>query len=158
MLLTAYEEGHLRVDPSLTHSLPIPPIESRHASAILLSYFGRRKEVIKFLLTFHKAGRSFIITTNGLPGFLLTKHNNSNSFLYELKLSESFQIEAIAMMRGTIMFEEFKMKLDLAGSTDNIEKLLKIAYPPIYEAMLNSGLEEDEEAIEKDETEPDLTE
>ena len=67
--------------------MPIPAIESRHGSATIFSFHGRRKEVIKLLLTFSRAGRAYIIEENGLPGLLLDKHINRMSWMYEFRLS-----------------------------------------------------------------------
>ena len=55
----------LPVDNSLAHTLPMPKIESRHATAIISSFHGIRKDVIKLFLTFNKAARVFIINSNG---------------------------------------------------------------------------------------------
>ena len=76
----------------------MPTIESRNATAIIFSFHSRRKEVIKLLLTFNRAGRAYIIKAHGLPGFLLDSHTNSMSWLYELRMTHNFQIEALNML------------------------------------------------------------
>ena len=80
----------LPVESSFAHSLPIPAIMSRHACAIIFSFHSRRKEVIKLLLTISKSARAYIITQNGLRGFLLDSHINSMSWIDELRTSHSF--------------------------------------------------------------------
>ena len=50
------------VDMGLKHSLPIPGINSRLASAVVLGYYSRRKKVIKTVIVLNRASRTYIIT------------------------------------------------------------------------------------------------
>ena len=45
------------------------------------------------LLTLSKSAHAFIITLSALKGFLLDRHNNTESWLYEFKLSKKFRKE-----------------------------------------------------------------
>ena len=67
------------------HSLPFHMLNSRISTSIVLSFVGRRKAVIKLSIVLSKASRSFIVSQLGLPGFLLSSHDNFASFLFELQ-------------------------------------------------------------------------
>ena len=63
---------------------------SRICSAISFSFYGLSKDVIKLNLVMCLGSRDFIITQEGLKGFLLRVHDNFNSLIYELKVSQDF--------------------------------------------------------------------
>ena len=88
----------LQVDNSLAHSLPISKIDSRHSTAIIFSFHGIRKDVISLLLTFNRAARAYVIKSNGLPGFLLEKHDNTASRAYEFKMAYSTQLKILTLL------------------------------------------------------------
>ena len=62
----------LKVDRSQRHSLPIPRLQSLLASATIFSFKGLRKDVIVVLIVLSRSSRAYIITQEGLPGFLPT--------------------------------------------------------------------------------------
>ena len=69
------------------HYLPFPGLESRLSSAIVLSYQGISKEVIKLTLVLSKRSRVFIISQEGLKGFLLKRRTCFKLLLKELEMS-----------------------------------------------------------------------
>ena len=79
----------LQIDPQRKDALPIPEIPSRVATAIALSYSGREKEVISKLLQLNKAGRDFIVSQKGLPGFILKDGDYSQACRREFQLLET---------------------------------------------------------------------
>ena len=88
----------LKYEDSLRHSLPVPGIKSRLATSIALSYFCRRKNVIKLLLTLSRKGRAFIISQIGLPGFLVEKKTyerilSLTEWISRLRISNTFRQE-----------------------------------------------------------------
>ena len=73
------------------HSLPFPKmLPSRLCTSIILSFKGLSKDVIMLNLVMCHGSRDFIISQEGLQGFLTRVHNNFNSLFYELKLSKDF--------------------------------------------------------------------
>ena len=52
----------LKVDRSLFHSLPIPRLPSRLASATVFSFQGIKRDVIALLIVMSKSSRAYIIT------------------------------------------------------------------------------------------------
>ena len=87
----------LKYEDSLRHALPVPEIKSRLATSIALSYFCRRKNVIKLLLTLSRKGRAFIISQIGLPGFLVDTTNERiltlTEWINRLRISNAFRQE-----------------------------------------------------------------
>ena len=53
---------NLKFETSLKDSLPIPGIKSRLSSAIVLSFYSRRKKVISLVLVLSRASRAYIIS------------------------------------------------------------------------------------------------
>ena len=86
----------IKIPNSLRHSLPFPRIKSRLASAIICSSFARKKYTIKVLIMLNKESRAYIISQDGLPGFLCQKQQSSN-FEYlmtsELQITCNFESE-----------------------------------------------------------------
>ena len=70
------------------HDLPFPGIPSRISTAICLSLDDLQINVIKKMLVLCKRGRVFIITQNGLSGFLLKCHNNCLSWISDYLRTE----------------------------------------------------------------------
>ena len=60
----------------LKDALPFKGLNSRHASAVICKQYGRRKEVMKMNLLMSRSSRAFIISQNGLEGFVNAKHDN----------------------------------------------------------------------------------
>ena len=73
----------LIIDPAYKHALPFKGLDSRHASAVICKHYGRRKDVIIMNLLMNRSSRAFIISQNGLEGFVDLKHDNFDSWLYE---------------------------------------------------------------------------
>ena len=75
--------AQLQVRPHGLHSLPFQDmLPSRICTAIVFSFYGLSKYVIKLNLVLCMGSRDFIITQEGLKGFLLKVHDNYNSLLY----------------------------------------------------------------------------
>ena len=77
------------IDNAHRHDLPFPGLPSRISTAILLCFKGLKVEVIKKMLVLSKRGRVFIITQHGLSGFLLSRHNNCLSWIFDYILTDS---------------------------------------------------------------------
>ena len=90
---TDYNFAPLQVKSSLRHSLVSTMLPSRHATAIVFGYYGRRKSVIALLYTLNNHSRAFIITQDHLPGFTVPIHINCESWLYEFFESTQFRLE-----------------------------------------------------------------
>ena len=82
--------SQFKVRPQARHSLPFPDLSSRICSSIICSQLGLAKEAIKLNLILSKESREFIITQQGLQGFLLRVHDNFDSLFYEFKISREF--------------------------------------------------------------------
>ena len=81
----------LKVERSLKDSLPIPRLRSRLASAIVLSFHGRKKKVIKDVLVLSRASHAYIISQEGLPGFLMPKYDTLTSLMFsEFEMTRRF--------------------------------------------------------------------
>ena len=65
------------------HSLPFAKIKSRLCTAIILGFQGRQKLIVKMLIVLSKSSRAFIITQEGLPGFLIKHHVSEADFFVE---------------------------------------------------------------------------
>ena len=64
--------NQLSVQKSQKHSLPFGnKLPSRLCTAIILSRYAKKKRVVKLLLILSSKSRAFIITQEGLPGFLM---------------------------------------------------------------------------------------
>ena len=83
--------AQLQVRTNGLHSLPFSDmLPSRICTAIAFSFYGISKDVIKLNLILCLGSRDFIITQEGLKGFLLREHDNFNSLLFELQVSQDF--------------------------------------------------------------------
>ena len=82
------------IDNAHRHDLPFPGLPSRISTAILLCFKGLKVEVIKKMLVLSKRGRVFIITQHGLSGFLLSRHNNCKSWIFDCILTDSVESDA----------------------------------------------------------------
>ena len=71
----------LKVDRSRVHSLPIPHLPSRLASATIWSFQGVKRDVIVLLILMSRSSRAYIITQEGLPGFLPTEYASFHDLL-----------------------------------------------------------------------------
>ena len=65
-------------------------LPSRLCTSIIFSFQGLSKSVIILNLVMCKASHDFIITQEGLKGFLNRVHDNFKSLFYELKVSKDF--------------------------------------------------------------------
>ena len=82
---------NLKIEKKLKDSLPIPGIKSRLSSAIVLSFYSRRKKVISLVLVLSRASRAYIISQEGLPGFLVEKYSTLSQLMFtEFKMSKQF--------------------------------------------------------------------
>ena len=75
--------AEFKVSKNLRHSNPFPGLNSRLASAEILSYYDIQKEVVKTVVILNRAGRAFILSQGGLPGFLNTHYENMESLLFK---------------------------------------------------------------------------
>ena len=91
----------LPVEPHRRANLPWTRLKSRLSTAIICTFWGRRKPVIVTMLTLNKSGRAYIITQEGLRGFLVNRHDNLNSWIFELQMSRDFIKDVIARMTKT---------------------------------------------------------
>ena len=71
----------LKFEKKLKDSLPIPGIKSRLSSAIILSFYSRRKKVVSLMLVLSRESRAYIISQEGLPGFLVEKYNSLSELM-----------------------------------------------------------------------------
>ena len=60
----------VRIRQHLLKSLPLPRIQARAPTAIILSFTAFRHEIISILQKISHKSRAFIINANFLPGFL----------------------------------------------------------------------------------------
>ena len=70
------------------HDLPFPGLPSRISTAICLSFDDLSTNVIKKMMVLSKRGRVYIITQNGLSGFLMKRHDNCLSWIYDCMLTD----------------------------------------------------------------------
>ena len=79
------------VKKSRRHDLVIPTLKSRLATAVIFGFQGLAKEVIVTLILLGNSSRAFIITQEGLRGFLNTTYSHSDSWLFEFQTSLKFR-------------------------------------------------------------------
>ena len=103
------------VSKELRHSLLTPRLGSRLATAMIFGYQGRKKAVIKLLLLINNASRAFIITQEGLQGFLMEGHNSAQSFCQQLLTSAAFRTETACSLQPTQIKEMIR---ELKSHTD----------------------------------------
>ena len=82
----------LKVSDEMKSALPVPKLNSRNVIAYILSYYGRKLEVYKLTLGLSKSSRAFIITQNGLQGFL------KPSWLIEIEKSFVFREKMLGFL------------------------------------------------------------
>ena len=73
---------------------PIQKLDSQLVTTLVFSNIGRKKKVLKVMLTLCTNSRGFIIVNKGLEGQLIVTHDNSASWFDEFALSASFRIGA----------------------------------------------------------------
>ena len=117
--------------------LPLNKLRSRLVTAVIFGLHGRKIKVIKMLLTLSKSSRAFIITQNGLKGFLSEHHNNRFSWFYELQLSAQFRRE-VACHLEQMELEGLANELAGCKTVDEKESRLRHVYPITYVAFLKS--------------------
>ena len=84
----------LVVDAKLRHSLPLPGIQSRLASAVIFSFLGKKKNVSKIVIVLNRGGRAYIITQGFLAGFLMSNYDSLASLMFnELTINCRFKCE-----------------------------------------------------------------
>ena len=93
------------VEQELIHSLPFPSIKSRLCTAYICTHFDIRKRAVVVLIKLSKSSRAFIITQNGLPGFLLHQFDNTPSFVF-------YAVGKPAQFRAEFEMKETANKLD----------------------------------------------
>ena len=106
----------LPVNKQLIHALPIPGVQSRLCTAIIFSYQNLNKDVIVIALQLSKRTRAYIITQEGLPGFLFDHHESIESWLYEIKMSEKARQKMPCSINKRIL--ESDLEKVLACKTD----------------------------------------
>ena len=131
----------------MRHSLPIQGVQSRLCTAIVFQNFGRRKQVIKVLLTLSKSGRYYIISQIGLPGFALPYHDNVTSWLYELTLSQEYQTPLRLKYLDSV--DQLFAKVEQCTTTNGAESVCRYYEPATFGLFLRQAerLEELKELI-----------
>ena len=132
------EFAKLTCPHGLKHALPFPGIESRNASAHILAMFDLRKGVTKTCLLVDTHSRAFIISQNGLEGFVSLKHNNINSWLYEARTF---------LRLAFLTLDEFNLmdqQLSALQTNEEKEALLKTQYLWVYYTLLEETGREEE--------------
>ena len=128
----------MHVDAGMQSSLPFHLLKSRLSTAIVLSFFSTKKKVIKLSIILSKASRAYIISQDGLPGFLLNHHNNIMSWLYELsktvdelRYSISYSLEAyeVENLFDTVASHKIETEKEIA---------LMYANPSVYVGFLKA--------------------
>ena len=76
---------------TLRHKLPFPKILSKHATAIILTFFGKKNEVYRFLQILNHTGRAFCVYQKGLKGFLVSdpvyyKHLSAEAIAFDRQI------------------------------------------------------------------------
>ena len=74
----------LPIDRAHKMALPIPGLKSRISSAIVWSLRDLRKKGVMTLLILSKSSNAYIKSQDGLRGFYSIKHENSDSWAYEV--------------------------------------------------------------------------
>ena len=69
-ILDLSTEAKIELKPELAKRLPLPGIQARAATAVILSFFGRQCEVCELMQKLSHCTRAYIISQAGLPGFL----------------------------------------------------------------------------------------
>ena len=123
------------VDELLKSALPIPNLASRGASAIIFGFYERRKEGIKTLLLLGKKSRAYVITQDGCRGFLLGYYCNSVSWLYGMKMLETYKTKMAQTYEGNDFDKIFEEIVEFKQAQE-IDIYLKRHYRDFYLLML----------------------
>ena len=92
--------SEMPIDDSLKMALPIPGLQSRISSAHIFSLQELRKKGIKILLVLSKSTNAYIKSQDGLPGFYLTEHDNSSSWLFDVKNAYGAPLDKTPVQTG----------------------------------------------------------
>ena len=106
------------------NALPFPSLKSRIITAQVLMFLDRQSSVIQLMQVISRRGRTYIITQEGLHGFLLTSHNNPRSWLYELEVSDRFKDKYFGYL-GKIKLDTLSLKLSETENCESKETYLK---------------------------------
>ena len=144
-ILTKYTAlSELKVNRDLTHSLPFGELKSRLCIAIILGHLARKKQVIKLMLILNKSSRAFIITQDGLPGFLIPNHDNKQSFFFELENYADFRNELGCHLNQ----EKHTNVLSKCTSLEDKERTLRLVYPIAFAFYIKAfGKEKEKELM-----------
>ena len=125
----------LPLDKSRKDNLPFPTLKSRISTAIILTFKGLQKEVVVIAIKLSKSSRAYIISQEGLPGFLKVRYTNSDSWIYDLLGS--------AALRSENCFEEndceaLESSLAECKTTNEKELVLRHSFPTTFICFLKS--------------------
>ena len=134
-LKTARNLEDLHFNQSLRNSLPSDLLKSRLCTALVLTGFGLQKKVVKVFLKLSKRSRAFIISQAGLPGFLLTRHDNILSFMHD-QFSLTLQIEFEESI--DVSFDQLKVICAKSDTIELKEKELRRVLPQVFVAVLRA--------------------
>ena len=124
-----------RIKRTNQHTTPFHgSFRSFNIAAIVLSFFGNRREVCRMLQLLNHTGRAYIIQQNGLPGFL-----EPEEIMYELrKLMSLGKLDD--MLRPYSINDSEAFMRTMSGLDDRTarEAFLKQTYPILYIDLLKA--------------------
>ena len=140
-LETVRKLDDLHVKPSLRHSLPSDLIKSRLSTALVWSAFGLQKKVVVVLMVLSKRSRAFVISQRGLPGFLVTRHDNIASLMHaHFPLTGHFKCDGL----NEVDLDQLEASCSTFETSKEIEKELRRVYPEVFVALLRTQGREEE--------------
>ena len=127
----------LVVDDKLRHSLPLPGIQSRLASAVIFSFLGKKKNVSKTVIVLNRGGRAYIITQGFLAGFLISNYESLASLMFnELTMNCKFKCEN--EIEEKLKLKALEEALDAQLNSEKKFMHVKHRHPELYVAYLTS--------------------
>ena len=137
--------SQLKIRPHGQHSLPFPHfLPSRLCTSIIFSLHGLSKDVIILNLVLCQGSRDFIITQEGLKGFLKRVHDNLNSLFCELKLSKDFA-RKVGIFVNQESIGQLASKLDKLKEEEKMQ-FLRHHHPAVFVGSLKA-LERNDELV-----------
>ena len=113
----------MHIKEEMSSGLPLPTLRSRNATATILSFLSYRGQVCHLLQRLSHQSRAFIVSQEGLPGFL------ARCDVIELILSQQESDQGKAL-KGKQQVCLETLQLELAGlEADQREQLLRKHYP-----------------------------
>ena len=125
------------VEPDWYHALPFHLLKSRISTAIVLSYYDTKKKAVKMTMVLSKSSRAYIITQGYLQGFLLERHENVMSWLFDLKTVPQFR-EEVSCYLETSEIDKVHTDISILESEDWKVTSLMYVNPSIYIQFLQS--------------------